>query len=249
MARGSGSIYNGHERRCLWEICNKPMVQWSLEAAKASKYVNKIVLGSEDMKILKVGEKIGGITVIPRPLQTAFHLPRDYGSGIFQRQLPRSIFSGEPTIDTNYADYCFWYLLEYESYVAHIQVGLAANGPLGTVESLDKLIEAFFLDEEATAGLSFYSIMGNIHYINPVIKRPMALLGDTGLDRQKQIPLYRPGPHSLLGRPLKSTYDQPTKYAYIIIPPEEGIDVHNKDDLELAEFYMEKRLKKKEVNE
>jgi len=245
LARGTGSIHGEHERRCLWDLCGKPMIQWSLEVALASKYVNKVVLSCEDEKVLEIGRALDGVMVIPRPIQTVFEIPRDWSAGVFQRQRPRSLFSGEPSIHTNYLHYCFWYLQKYESYVADIQVGVGANEPLCTTESLDKLIEAFFLDEEANMGLSLYPVMPYIYIINSMTKRPFPVICDWGLDRQLYPPLYRAGGLSLLGGALKSTYDAPHKLAYVIVSPEEGADVHDQGSLELAKFYMEKRLKEK----
>ena len=244
LARGSGSIHASHDQRCLWPLCGKPMIQWALEVAKASKYVNKVVLSCEDPEVLDVGKKIG-VTVIPRVLTTVFNEPRDYNSGIFQRELPRSLFSGEPSVYTNYRDYCFYYLKEYESYVPHIQVGVAANEPLGRTESLDRLIEAFFEDEEADHGICFYPIMPDIHIINPITNRPVPVLQSAGVDRQKSTPLYRSGALSIFGKASKVSYGH-SRLAYIIVSPDEGLDVHDEEDLELAEFYMKKRQKEKE---
>lgn len=244
LARGSGSVHGSHDQRCLWDLCGKPMVQWSLETAKASKYINKVVLSCENPRVLDIARKIGGITVIPRVLTTVFNEPRDYRSGVFQRQRPRSLFSGEPSVYTDYSHYCFWYLQEHESYIADIQVGVNANEPLGRTESLDKLIEGFFLDEEADHGLCFYPVMPYLYTINPVTKRPFPVFFSAGVDRQNYPPLYRSGPFSLAGNPLKVMQGH-SKLAYIIVSPDEGLDVHNKQDLELANFYMEKRLKEK----
>ena len=245
LARGSGSVHDSHDQRCLWDLCGKPMIQWSLETARASKYVNKVVLSCEDPEVLDIGRKIGGITAIPRVLTTVFNEPRDYNSGIFQRELPRSLFSGEPSVYTDYRDYCFYYLKEHESYVPHIQVGVAANEPLGRTESLDKLIEAFFEDEEADHGLCFYPVMPDIHIINPITNRPVPVLQLTGVDRQKCIPFYRSGSFSIFGKASKVSHGH-GKLAYVIVRPDEGVDVHTREDLELAEFYLKKRLKEKE---
>lgn len=261
FVRGKGSRFGGHERRCLWPLCGKPMMQWPLEAALASKYVNKVVLTSEDPKILKFGESIKGVTVIPRSLDTTLQMPRDWNAGVFQRQQPRSLFSGDIFSDPphglssglGYADaqyYVFWYLQEQESFVTHIEVAILANNPTGTTESLDKLIEAFFLDEEANKACTVYSIMPYIYFINPVTKELFPLWCDHGLDRQcYPLQLYRTGPFQVFGKPLRATFMARDKIAYTIIPEEQGIDVHNKKDLEKAEFYLTKRLEREEVKQ
>jgi len=254
--RGRGSRFEDHERRCLWPLCDKPMMQWSLEVALASKYINKVVLTSEDLEILRIGEKIEGVTIIPRSLDTVLQMPRDWNVGVFQRQQPRSLFSGDTFSNLphdirggmgyrNPEYYVFWYLQEQESFVTHIEIVIPANEPMATTESLDKLIEAFFLDEEANMAFTIYPIMPYIHFINPVTKELFPLWHDPGLDRQcYPFPLYRTGPFQVYGKPLKATFITQHKIAYTIIPEEQGIDVHDKKDLEKASFYLEKRLKK-----
>lgn len=245
LVRGTGSQYGKGERRCLWEICGKSSLQWVLETVKASKYVNKVVLSTEDKKIMEVGEKIGGVTIIPRPIHTVFNMPRDYHVGVFQRQRPRSLFSGVPDIYTNYRFYCHWYLQKYESFVADIEVGATADEPLGTTESLDRLIEAFFSDDGANMARTMCPIMPYIYTINPVTKRPFPLIVDYGLDRQCYPPLYRSGPFTVYGNPgEKEMYEDRSKLAYVVVSPEEGLDIHNEEDLFLANCYMERRLAK-----
>lgn len=252
--RGKGSQFGSHERRCLWDLCGKPMMQWPLETALASKYIDKVVLTSEDLEILRVGEKIKGVTIIPRSLDNVLMMPRDWNIGIFQRQRPRSLFSadvfGKPGgMGMGYRDpryYVFWYLQEQESFVTDIEVIVPANQPLGTTASLDKLIEAFFLDEEANRASTIYPVMPYIHYINPTTNELFPLFHFEGLDRQcYPFQLYRPGPFQVYGKPLKATFNSNDKIAYTIIPEEQGADVHDKEDLEKAEFYMKRRLKNK----
>jgi len=255
FARGSGSSFDGHERRVLWNICGKSLLEWGLEAGLKSKYINKVVLTTEDKKIMEVGEGLG-VTVIPRFLANTVNVPRDWNTGVFQRQRPRSLRSAGPVneivgldprrsniFEDPYA-YCEWYLEEREGYISDIEVHLAGNEPLGTSESLDRLIEAFFLDEEANIAWTFYPIMPYIFTINPVTKRPFPIIHKNGLDRQCYQPIYRRGPFQIKGLPSKTTYDGGLKIAYIIVPPEEGLDLHDEEDLFLARHYMERRLSK-----
>jgi len=233
------------------------MMQWPLETALASKYIDKVALTSEDLEILKIGEKIDGVTIIPRSLDTTLLVPRDWSVGIFQRQRPRSLYSGGTFEDPSGAGmgsrnprfYSHWYLQEQESFVTDIEVIIPANEPLGTTESLDKVIEAFFLDEEANRADTIYPVMPNLHYINPTTNELFPLFHLEGLDRQSYpFQLYRPGPFYVYGKPLKTTFSCYDKIAYHIVDEEEGMDVHDKKDLRKAEFYLGKRLEKqKEV--
>jgi len=254
-ARGSGSPHGEHRQRCFWDLGGKPMLQWSLETGLASKYINKVALSSEDAKILEFGRDMKGVTVIPRPLNMSFELPRDYNVGVFQRQLPRSLFSGEPFRDLeHFGDigkssciwYSCWYMQEYEGYCPHIWVNLPANEPLATVETLDRLIEAFFLDEEANRAYTIYKIMPYIISINPKTNQLFPVYHHEGLDKQTYPDIFRLGPFIIWGKPSKATFNAMFRAAWIVIKKEEAIDIHDEDDLILANHYLERRLKQEE---
>jgi len=242
--RASGSRYDEHERRCLWDICGKPSLQWVIETLKASKYIEKIIVSSEDKKILDLADKLE-VTTVTRPLYTALDMPRNYREGRFARKKPRSQLSQEPSIYTDYDLYTWYYLEEIEGYIVDVHVGAEANRPLGTVETLDKVIEAFFKDEEATTAWSFYPILPYLYTINPKNQRPFPLFYYESLDKQLYPPLYRVGPFTCNGKPaIRSSAGQ--KIAPVFCSPEEGLDMHNKEDLFLANCYMKRRLEKLE---
>lgn len=261
--RGGGSLHESHPQRCLWEICGKSMLQRALEVPLASKYVNKVVLTSEDQKILRIGEGIKGVTIVPRPLDTVYEVPRDWNAGVFQTGRPRSLLSGEPftgglkegiikTGQRNERYYLIWYLKEQESYATDIEIIVPANEPMATPEILDRLIETFFQDKEANYGHTFVPVAPYIFFINPITKRPFPFFFSSGLDKQYYpFGLLRQGPFQLWGKPKENTYNDERKIAYIIISEEEGLDIHNKKDLAYANYIMEKRLekeKKEEIN-
>ena len=252
--RGSGSPHSDHKQRCFWDLGGKPMLQWNLENGLASKYINKVILSSEDEKILKFGQDMEGVTVVPRPLHMTFELPRSFKSGVFEREFPRSLFAGEPFRDPeskHFAEvgkaspiwYSCWYMKEHEGYAPQIWVNLPANEPLATVETLDKLIEAFFLDEEANRAYTIYPIMPYLVSINPKTNQLFPVFHADGLDKQNYPDIYRMGPFIVWGKPLKTTFNATFKATWIIIPKEQAIDIHDKDDLILANHYLERRKK------
>tara|TARA_B100001057_G_scaffold364698_2_gene367638 strand:- start:2477 stop:3226 length:750 start_codon:yes stop_codon:yes gene_type:complete len=64
---GSKEIKNKN----LIKINNKPLVSYSIEAAKNSKYVNKVVVSTDNKKIMSISKKFGAeIVVRPRHLTT-----------------------------------------------------------------------------------------------------------------------------------------------------------------------------------
>ena len=65
-------------RKNLLDLCDKPLITWSIEAGLASQYIDKVVVTSDDNEILEISEKFGANT-IKRPnelatdISTTFH--------------------------------------------------------------------------------------------------------------------------------------------------------------------------------
>ena len=47
-------------------LCGKPLISWTIEAAKRSKYINKIAVSSDDSEILKIAKE-SSVEIIARP--------------------------------------------------------------------------------------------------------------------------------------------------------------------------------------
>lgn len=241
LVRARGSQFGTHEYRCFWEVGGVPCLQRVIKTLKASKYVKLVAVGTEDKKIADFVEKLGAVPIV-RPLYTVLDAARDYTKGDFVRQKPRSLLSQEAAVYTNYAAYCFYYLKKTLGCHAEITVGCGANEPLGRTETLDRLIEAFFKDEEADMAWTFYSVLPEVFTVNPKTGRPFPLINSAGLDRQKSLPFMRRGPFDVHGSAAKSTYSESPKIASVMIPEWEAIDIHDKWDLYKANCYMKYRL-------
>jgi CMP-N-acetylneuraminic acid synthetase len=66
-ARGGSK---GIPRKNLKEICGKPLIAWTIEAARKSKLLDKFVVSTEDDEIRAVSEKYGA-KVLTRPKELA----------------------------------------------------------------------------------------------------------------------------------------------------------------------------------
>ena len=243
--RGEGSLYGKHPNRCLWDICGKPSIQWAMETAKGSKYLDKIAVTTESEEIKKVLKKMGDIVVVDRPLWTSYDMPRDYNQGTFKRNKPRSLQSKESPIYNGNYEYIEYYLEQMEGYIPDIQVFISANAPLNTSQIIDRVIEKFFEDEEAGRIITLYPIAPAIYIVNPATGRPITLIDEAHTNKQLCLPLYREGCTSLIGLPSK-LHDVPLggKLNFVEITPEEGLDMHNAEDLFLANCYMSRSLEK-----
>lgn len=245
--RATGSTHGHHPHRCLWDICGKPMIQWALEPVMQCEYIDKIVVCTEDRKIRDIVERLG-IMVIDRPLFQARVHPRDYSRGLFKRFNPRSITSQAPSIYTEVPDYVlYWLEEEQDGWTPDIYIDFVANQPMGTVEILNRVIETFFEDEEATEIRTFFPLPGNVCMVNPTTGRLMSLFG-MAHDRQLHPKLFSFGPYHLFGHPLKVSSGG-ISIAAVYIEPEEGSDVHTEEDLFLTKCYMKRRLDRQKKQE
>ncbi len=222
------------------------MIQWVIEAAKGSKYIDKIVVLTESEEIKEVLRRMGGVVIIDLPLWSTLQCPRDFTQGTFRRNKPRSLQSKEASIYTNPLDYSLYYLSKTEHYEPDLWINNAANNPLCTSKLLDGLVETFIEDEEASCVISITPNKPNILMINPVTKRPFPVFSQAGLDKQLTPPLYRGSGPSISGLPTKQSHTPLTgmsgQVGHIEILPEDFSDVHNEEDLFLAKCYMRRRL-------
>lgn len=66
-ARGGSK---GIPRKNIKKLCGKPLIAWTIEAAKKSKLLDKYVVSTEDGEIARVAKKYGA-EVVPRPPELA----------------------------------------------------------------------------------------------------------------------------------------------------------------------------------
>ena len=53
------------------ELCGKPLIAWSIDAAKESKYIDKIVVSTDSDEIAEIGRKYGAEVPFMRPAELA----------------------------------------------------------------------------------------------------------------------------------------------------------------------------------
>lgn len=242
--RGEGSLHGDHPNRALWDICGKPSIQWAIEAAKGSKYIDKVVVITESEEIKKVIRKIEGVTLIDRPLWTSLDMPCDYTRGIFERKKPRSLLSREAAIYNSSYNYIVYYLEQTEGFTSDIKVSFSADSPLVTSQTFDRLIAKFFEDESAGYAFCGYRIPFGLVMIDLKTGKPFHVLQKL-LNRQECPLLFCWAGPTLTGSPSRlESVPLEGKETFIEISTEEGLDIHDQENLFLARCYMARRLSK-----
>lgn len=113
-ARGGSK---GITRKNLYNFCGKPLIAYTIEAALNSKYINKVILSTEDYEIETVAKKYGA-EVIKRP-----------------PELARDETKTAPVLVQVVDE------LKKKGYTPDVIVTLQPTSPLRTAKTIDKVLE------------------------------------------------------------------------------------------------------------
>lgn len=108
-------------RKNIRSFCGKPLIAWTILAALKSKYLDRVIVSTDDKEIARVAKKYGAEVPFLRPAELA--VPT---IGI------------EPTLK-----HAFQWLLENENYKADALVLLMPTSPLHQTSHIDEAIEIF----------------------------------------------------------------------------------------------------------
>jgi len=120
---GSKSVKDKNIRK----INGKPMLAYSIEHGKKSKYINRILVSTDSEEYAEIARMYGAETPFIRPSEYATDTALDYD--VFQ--------------------HCLTYLKENEGYEADIVVQLRPTYPIRNVEDIDRMIELLQKDKDA----------------------------------------------------------------------------------------------------
>ncbi len=123
-ARGGSK---GVPRKNLRKLLGKPLIQFAIEEAKKSKYIERTILSTEDEEIASIAKDLGAEVPFKRPEELA---------GDFVTDLP--VFK-----------HCLNWLEANEGYVPDIVVHLRPTAPLRRVKHIDDSIALLIKNPEA----------------------------------------------------------------------------------------------------
>ena len=113
LARGGSKGVPGKN---IKDLAGKPLLAWVIEAAKKSKYVDRVILSTDYKNIAEVGKKYGAEVPFMRPAEIA----------------------EDSTPDTPVFEHALKWLKENEGYESDIIVHLRPTGPV-TSEEIDEV--------------------------------------------------------------------------------------------------------------
>ncbi|MBX9907071.1 acylneuraminate cytidylyltransferase family protein [Patescibacteria group bacterium] len=119
----------GVPRKNIKDMCGKPLLAWTIEEAKKSKYITRIILSTDDSEIASVGKEWGAEVPFMRPAELA----------------------EDSTPDLPVFEHALNWLKENENYVPDLVLHLRINSPLRTAEDIDRGIELMKENMDADA--------------------------------------------------------------------------------------------------
>ncbi|MGX8236979.1 acylneuraminate cytidylyltransferase family protein [Exiguobacterium undae] len=198
-------------------FAGKPLIAWTIEEAKKSKYIDRLILSSEDSKIIDVAKFYGCDVPFIRPKE----LSDDKTAGI------------EPVI------HAIHQIPDYD-YVVLLQI----TSPFRNVDDIDSCIEQM-VENKSSSCVSvtepekspyWMYTLNNMSELNPVIKYPFSI------NRRQELPIvyalngavYAAEKNWLLDK-KNFLGDETTAY---IMPQDRSYDIDTEQDFRICEFLM-----------
>jgi len=234
-AMGFREHFSSHPGKHSWEMCGHPVYWWVMKVAIETKYVEKIVVFTEDKKAQKIAREMSDKFVIFNRTMEECKEPLWRFVDDLKSNKSRINTIGDwvdrPEVEE---------LLGFEP---TLFVYFQANQPLVRASTVTRQIEKYFEDDITEA---VYSAVKDYYpasfYIrDPAFPEYLIRCGFISGSRQEEPTTYKPFGHPIMtykNRLLSCT----TRMAFVEVGRDEIADVHDEEDLEWAEFKMKKRL-------
>ena len=226
----SGS--KGVKDKNIKPLLGKPLVGWVIEAAKKSKYLNRIIVSTDSEKYVDVVKSLGAEAPYLRPSNLAT--------------------DDSPEIEY-ILDILNW-LKDNEDYVPDIVVRLMATVPMQESQDIDALIEILENDQNATSSVVIAEArqhpMKALKIINDNMgsSKLVSYFNESGREvtpiaRQSYAKAYFRS--NIIASRIKTIYETNSLTGdlvrYHIIPQERAIDIDNIIDFSIAELLLENK--------
>ncbi len=219
-ARGGSK---GLPRKNVRNLCGKPLIAWTIEQAKKSKYLDKIIVSTDNEEISSVSRQYGAEVPFIRPKELATDTAK----------MVDVIKHGLDWLKDN-------------SYVYDIFVLLQPSSPLRLDEDIDKSLELLF-SKDALAIVSVCEVDGDKNLVNSIPENGNMkdfIDSDTANRNRQEFPqFYRLNGAVYLAYPdylrKQNSFFGAATFAYIM-PRERSIDINTEIDFQFVEFLLQK---------
>lgn len=128
---GARSGSKGVPHKNIKILAGKPLMGWIIEAAKSSRYVNRVIVSTDSSEYQKIANSFGAETPFLRPPE----------------------ISTDQSVDYEFITDALANLKEKEGYVPDIVLRLLATCPLQQADDIDCCIEELLKDKEADSAV------------------------------------------------------------------------------------------------
>lgn len=220
-------------RKNIKFFAGKPLIAWTIEEAKKSKYLNRLIVSTDDEEIAEIAKSYG--------VEVPFLRPKE--------------ISGDMATDVEFLNHALDFLKEKEDYEPEIVLRLPPTSPLRTEAHIDEGIEVLLNNPEADAARPVtespkhpYKMwqLGSGGYLESFLPQSFTKMDEPhNMPRQALPKVYiHTGAMDVMRlktiRNFKSTSGK--KLAYFFMKPEDSVNIDSLSDFEFAEFLMKKRL-------
>ncbi len=230
-ARGGSK---GIPRKNVKDLCGKPLIAWTIEAARQSRLITRTIVSTDHPEIAEVARHYGAEVPFLRPAEISHDL----------------------STDVEFLLHALDFLKEKENYEPDIVLRLPPTSPLRDVEHINEGIKTLIENPDADAvrpiceapkhPYKMWKIAEDGVFLEPFLPKSY-----TGFDEPYNLPrqLF---PHAFIHtgamdimrlatiRDQKSTSGR--KLAHFFMSPEDSVNIDYPIDFEIAEFLMGKRL-------
>ncbi len=228
-------------RKNIKLLAGKPLIAWTIEEAKKSRHIDRVIVSTDDEEIARVARAWGAEVPFLRPPEISADLSKDI----------------------EFLTHAVDFLRAQEQYEPDIVVLLRATSPLKTVEDIDRGIETLANNPDADASRPITEAPKHPYkmwkmaeedkrFIEPFLPKSF-----TGMDepyngpRQELPDVYiHTGAMDVMRirtiRELKSTSGK--KLAHFFMKPEHSVNIDQPIDFKMGEFLMHERQKEYSVN-
>lgn len=219
MVRGMGSTL---KRKNAYPILGKPMIWWTLSAAKEAGWIDDIFVWTED-------EELAGIA-------------GECGCSVLRRTKDQLFYHGGVEKKGNWLRHYDEMISAACGGVVDVVVNLNCNLCLLTADILEEMFKKLVAHPTATKIFPVTKVRPNLYTKNPTTGTLFPVFADSSLPPEEFPDLYRFGGTIIVHWERAKRMKIPRRFIYHEVSPEYLVDVHDLDDVRLAEYYLMRRL-------
>ena len=231
QARGGSKSIPGKN---IKNLAGKPLIAWTIEAAKKSKMINRVIVSTDDLEIAKIAKKFGAEVPFLRPAEFATDTAKSWGL----------------------LNHALIWLKENENYEPDAVVQLKPTNPLRRAEHIDQCVKIFLESKNIDSLITVTKspvhplktwkfekndllvpfVPENIYGIKEAAKFPRQSLPEVFV-QNSCVHVIRP--KTILKK--KSSIGQ--KIKGVVMEREDSINIDSPIDFKIAEIIMKERKK------